>query len=98
RPRSPPFPYTTLFRSLAAPPAHQRREKNVFPAPSTRERLDPPAPTDHTTRGRPPSSSIRRKVPSLPTPQPTRCLPRASSSRMKGDRKSTRLNSSHDQN
>src|SRR3712207_6918708 len=79
-PRSTLFPYTTLFRSRACPPGR--------PAPPGAPRARGP-----TARGRPstapPFRRRRRRPPAARPPSAGRAA------RAAGDRKSTRLNSSH---
>src|SRR5690606_41128282 len=93
-PRSPPFPYTTLFRSNRGPPAPVRPSR--ITAPRTRE-----APSGvRRLSGAP-------QVPTAPPTKSGRRTPRRESSAVARadaggrppdlhlDRKSTRLNSSH---
>src|SRR5256885_3785003 len=79
-PRSPLFPYTTLFRSDGGPGRGQ-------PGPGTVRHAQPDPPCQYTRGGGPlPGRALRDR---------RRRLRRAASHRPGRDRKSTRLNSSH---
>src|SRR5439155_20217757 len=91
-PRSPLFPYTTLFRS--APEALRSRIERVA------ERVDPAAPLDRAAQGH--HRHLRVAHPGIMTrlfqPAPFPLFPgrvTLQAQRKGGDRKSTRLNSSH---
>src|SRR5205085_11831430 len=86
-PRSPRFPYTTLFRSEAAavgrPPVGRRRPRLLLAPPPPR----PPAPRRNRRRHQRLGRWRQRPPPG----------PRATGGLAVRDRKSTRLNSSHSQ-
>src|SRR5690606_42039570 len=90
-PRTPLFPYTTLFRSPPTPPRTGRRRP--CPAPF----WSPASPARRRRRFRTPAP-VRSTYPSVPAPSSVfrlGCLPSSLRSLLHGDRKSTRLNSSH---
>src|SRR5206468_12716221 len=94
-PTSTPFPYTTLFRSRRAR-VHERRipEGHAAPGLGRREHRGPPLRAS-VHRGAPAPQALRQLRAQEEVPPPLRA--RRDLRFRAQDRKSTRLNSSHDQ-
>src|SRR5437870_2518423 len=88
-PRSPLFPYTTLFRSPTPAPRATATSSPTRPALDHGRALTSPSPSSRARRGRHSSGGTvpRRGCPTIAPP--------CSRTRASRDRKSTRLNSSH---
>src|SRR5256885_14621745 len=90
-PRSTLFPYTTLFRSRGARPPRHRRihvEKRILADGGSHAR-------PHDLRASRPGGTPRDTAASASTDREAGTRVRAEVDRRVGDRKSTRLNSSH---